>query len=135
MSPMSVQPTSFGYSKKVFAFDTTSYDCQLNKGGSYSCSCTIIKFGVRKATRRRAAFMGTAWIRSDTPLSYDEFVKKIRHFNASLSWDGVEVWGTTPLKEQIAVFEYLDPILANEPSLPSGFDGWWEESPLDKGTY
>jgi hypothetical protein len=110
-----ILPTSFGYTKKVFAFDTASY----------TCTCTVIKFGTRKATRRRAAFKGTASVISATPLSYDEFLQKVQRVDAPYSWDGVEVWGTTPLKEQIAIADYLEPLLANEPALPSGFDGWW----------
>lgn len=128
---MKIQQTSFGFTKKVFAFDTETFESQVCKNGSYLNSCTIIKFARRQATSRRAAWRGTATVLSKSELTYEQFRDSVSRLYASYAWDGEEVWGYTKLKEQVELADYLNPLLESCPELPERFDAWWEELPIE----
>lgn len=40
-------------------------------------------------------------------------------------WDGTSYWGNVTLAEQECHLAILRPMLANYPSIPPGYDGWW----------
>jgi len=126
---MGIQATSFGFTKKVYAFDVASFSYRPGRPGEYVHTCTIVKFGRRTATKRRAAFRGTAMVVANEILTYEEFLTRITSLHAENSWDGEEVWGYTKLKAQIELADYLGPLLDSCPNLPSGFDAWYEVEP------
>ena len=121
-----LQHANFGYTKKVFALDPSTFASRMLRNGMAQYSVTAVWFGRRKATRRRAAFMTTLTMNTNEVWAYQDFVDHIKSFPYGDCWDGEEVWGTTKFYEQKAIVEYLDPILKNEPNLPPTFDGWYE---------
>ena len=40
-------------------------------------------------------------------------------------WDGENYWGSERLDVQERHLDLLRPMLANFPTIPAGFDGWW----------
>ncbi|MGV9891701.1 hypothetical protein [Streptomyces sp. NPDC003395] len=40
-------------------------------------------------------------------------------------WDGSSYWGDVTLDTQRQHLEVLQPMLANYPAIPPGYDGWW----------
>ncbi|OYP14044.1 hypothetical protein CFC35_05620 [Streptomyces sp. FBKL.4005] len=40
-------------------------------------------------------------------------------------WDGQSYWGNVTLAEQERHLAILQPMLANYPEIPPGYDGWW----------
>lgn len=40
-------------------------------------------------------------------------------------WDGERYWGSQKPMEQALHLTFLEPMLANYPALPDGYDGWW----------
>ncbi|KIF66219.1 hypothetical protein HY68_36510 [Streptomyces sp. AcH 505] len=40
-------------------------------------------------------------------------------------WDGERYWGSQKPVEQALHLTLLEPMLANYPDLPAGYDGWW----------
>ncbi|WP_329217395.1 hypothetical protein [Streptomyces microflavus] len=40
-------------------------------------------------------------------------------------WDGESYWGNVTLEEQQRHLVILQPMLANYPAIPEGYDGWW----------
>ncbi|MFE0692868.1 hypothetical protein [Streptomyces sp. NPDC058869] len=40
-------------------------------------------------------------------------------------WDGESYWGNVTLEEQQRHLTILQPMLANYPAIPEGYDGWW----------
>ncbi|MFJ6238844.1 hypothetical protein ACIQH0_32735 [Streptomyces griseus] len=40
-------------------------------------------------------------------------------------WDGESYWGNVTLDEQRRHLAILQPMLANYPAIPEGYDGWW----------
>ncbi|MFI1525459.1 hypothetical protein [Streptomyces griseus] len=40
-------------------------------------------------------------------------------------WDGESYWGNVTLEEQQRHLAILQPMLANYPDVPPGYDGWW----------
>ncbi|MER5694928.1 hypothetical protein ACWDBO_31460 [Streptomyces mirabilis] len=45
-------------------------------------------------------------------------------------WDGTGYWGAEDLDIQAQHLAILRPMLANYPSLPDGYDGWWTFQPV-----
>jgi hypothetical protein len=127
-----IQKTNFLFSKKVFAFDTQSYNVTPLKNGGYQMSCFIIKFGIRKATKRKAVFRNTVFLSKPDALTYEEFLREPKlGLYAQNSWDGEEIWGVTKLAEMNELADYLNPLLLQRdqlPVLPEQFDGWWENA-------
>lgn len=44
-------------------------------------------------------------------------------------WDGDSYWGNVTLAEQNRHLAILQPMLANYPAIPDGYDGWWTFQP------
>jgi hypothetical protein len=44
-------------------------------------------------------------------------------------WDGDSYWGNVTLAEQQRHLAILQPMLANYPAVPDGYDGWWTFQP------
>lgn len=44
-------------------------------------------------------------------------------------WDGENYWGSQKPFEQALHLTLLEPMLANYPALPDGYDGWWTFQP------
>jgi hypothetical protein len=40
-------------------------------------------------------------------------------------WDGTSHWGNVTLEQQAQHLAILRPMLANNPEIPDGYDGWW----------
>ncbi|CAM5263369.1 hypothetical protein [Streptomyces badius] len=40
-------------------------------------------------------------------------------------WDGDSYWGNVTLEEQQRHLTILQPMLADYPAIPDGYDGWW----------
>lgn len=40
-------------------------------------------------------------------------------------WDGERYWGSQKPTEQALQLALLEPMLANYPAVPDGYDGWW----------
>jgi hypothetical protein len=63
------------------------------------------------------------------PTSAVEFLERAkdgRHGGAcSGRWDGEGYWGNETLETQNEHLTILQPMLANYPEIPAGFDGWW----------
>jgi len=122
-----LQYTNFGRTKKIFAMDPSTFTAsQSGMTGVYNYQAVAIWLGRRKATNRAAAFRGYATARSQSLLTYKEFIQVCDWFHGGEIWDGEEVWGATKLNEQIAIAAYLDPILQAGPNLLPQFDGWFE---------
>lgn len=122
-----LQYAAFGYTKDVYALDPSTFKVtNVPTQKIYVYRVEAVWLGRRKSTKRRAAFKGYAYARSGNLWTYQEFLNHCTDISGGDIWDGEEVWGATKLKEQIAIAEYLDPVLQNGPQLSAQWDGWYE---------
>ncbi|RLU81093.1 hypothetical protein CTZ27_33155 [Streptomyces griseocarneus] len=95
---------------------------------SYCGRIDAVWFRRRKGVT--VACIGTLWdIQDNEPADGREFLK--RHDDGCYGghcegrWDGNGYWGAEKLELQQRHLSILQPMLANYPVVPPGFDGWW----------
>ena len=85
--------------------------------------------------RRRSGFtvacLGRLWdYQDERPSNAEQFLANHRDGryggSAIARWDGSNLWAPEMRKaKQDQCFELLEPMLANFPAVPPGYDGWW----------
>lgn len=133
------EKTTFGWSKKIHAFDPNSLQIRhrfnnYKKEDEFIYTMTSIAFRKRKSTNRRGIWVGNYQMTFDTDnLTFDNLMYDVRKPNTfwgysvgeEWCWDGAEVWGSTLFYKQQDFVNKWDLHYQNMPNIPAGFEGWF----------
>ena len=127
-----IREDRFLISRKPFAVDLASLRTveHTRQDGSHYYSGRIDAAWYRRRKGITVACIGTLWdFQDEQPTDGRQFLEQHddgRHGgDCSGRWDGDSYWGNVTLDTQRQHLHVLRPMLANYPSLPPGYDGWW----------
>ncbi|MEU1078183.1 hypothetical protein ABZ404_36960 [Streptomyces sp. NPDC005878] len=131
-----IREDRFLISRKSFAIDLSTIEGEQQAVGdryAYSGHANAVWFRRKDGTTR--ACLGTLGLWSHyltEPLDLSDPLNVLR---ANLDgryggdchgrWDGERYWGAQKPFEQALHLTLLEPMLANYPVIPDGYDGWW----------
>lgn len=135
-----IRETKFLISRKPYAIDLSTVTLKATeRDGIYwlSGSCRAVWYR-RKAGVTRACMgelrLWAQWLREKPDLSSPEAMLGNELDSGAGGdpdgrWDGERYWGSQKPFEQSLHLAVLEPMLANYPAIPDGYDGWWTFQP------
>jgi hypothetical protein len=133
-----IREDKFLISRKPYAIDLNSLRgtrTETPRGRNdyyYAGRIDAVWFRRRKGVT--VACIGELWdLQYPEPNTARQFLEQ--HKDGSLGgdchgrWDGDSYWGNVTLAEQQRHLTILQPMLANYPAVPDGYDGWWTFQP------
>ncbi|WP_435111617.1 hypothetical protein [Nocardiopsis synnemataformans] len=131
-----IREDRFLISRKPFAVDLNSLrvDTRTRSDGSHYYAGRIDAVWYRRRQGVTYACIGTLWnSREEPPATGRAFLED--HTDGRYGgdcdgrWDGSRYWGVQEPDVVAEHLEILRPMVANVPSMPHGFDGWWTFQP------
>lgn len=123
-----IREDRFLISRKPYAVDLGGLRVTEHEGCSPTAYLTAVWFRRRQGVT--VSCIGHLWdIQDPAPRDAAEFLA--RHDDGRYGgtcegrWDGESYWGNVTLAEQERHLAILRPMLANYPTVPDGYDGWW----------
>lgn len=131
-----IRSERFLISQKPFALDLSTLTGEQTKAGDYVIyRGTVAAVWYRRKSGVTRACIGTLHLWSHSlaaPLDLDApqavlTVKLDSRYGGDCigRWDGENYWGHVPLAVQEQHLAVLRPMLADYPTMPDGYDGWW----------
>ncbi|WP_127453052.1 hypothetical protein [Streptomyces sp. B29(2018)] len=124
----------FLISRKLFAVDLDSLrgertDTPQGRNPYYFAG-RINAVWFRRRPGTTVACIGDLWdLQHPQPANAHQFLEQHRDGryggDCHGRWDGDSYWGNVTLEEQKRHLAILQPMLANYPAIPEGYDGWW----------
>lgn len=131
-----IRETRFLISRKPFAvnLDTLHTETHTRDNGTHYYFGRIDAVWYRRKKGLTYACIGTLWDYQDEhPQNGRAFLAAHddgRHGgDCDGRWDGSRYWGAQEPEVMAAHMEILKPMLADVPTIPDGFDGWWTFQP------
>jgi hypothetical protein len=127
-----IRDTRFLISRKPYAVDLSSLrmdEPRASHDGSLYARATLDAVWFRRRSGVTVACIGQLWDHQAPPVDAAQFLAQHADGryggNCHGRWDGTGYWGEQVpdvIEEHLAL---LRPMLANYPTIPAGYDGWW----------
>jgi hypothetical protein len=127
-----IRETGFRISRSPYAVNLATLNGTLDVTGLtpvYKGTIDAVWFRRRKG--RTVACIGQLWdFQTGQPASAEEFLARLTDGRSGgrchARWNGTGYWGDDEhYQQRDAHLAILQPMLANYPHIPAGYDGWW----------
>ena len=133
-----IREDKFLISRKPYAVDLSSLRGSRTSTpqgrNDYTYNGTINAVWFRRRRGVTVACIGHLWdLQHPEPADAHQFLEQ--HTDGRYGgdthgrWDGDSYWGNVTLAKQQRHLAILQPMLANYPAVPDGYDGWWRFGP------
>jgi hypothetical protein len=131
--PPMIREDRFLISRKPYAVDLSSLHTQARprQDGSSFYTGRVDAVWFRRRSGVTVACIGTLWDHQDAEPA-DAVAFLTAHDDGRYGgdcdgrWNGTGYWGNVTLTVQEQHLAVLQPMLANYPAIPAGYNGWWQ---------
>jgi hypothetical protein len=127
-----IREDAFVLSRKQFAIDLGSLRIgalEQRFDGSPIAWCSVSAVWYRRKSGQMRVSVGYLRDLIAPPVDISEFLDGFDHDpwggHCEGRWDGKRYWGSEEPAVQEAHLKLLRPLMAGNPAVPEGYDGWW----------